>query len=56
METMNKLAANLRCIELAEQYYGAGDGQATKSVQEIIEEERRKGDEAYRLQTLGAGA
>ncbi|KAK4139773.1 ADC synthase [Dichotomopilus funicola] len=54
METMNKLAANLRCIELAEQYYG--DGAGTKSVQEIIEEERQKGDEFYRLQTLGAGA
>lgn len=54
METMNKLAANLRCIELAEQYYG--DGAGTKSVQEIIDEERRKGDEFYRLQTLGAGA
>ncbi|EAQ84512.1 conserved hypothetical protein [Chaetomium globosum CBS 148.51] len=50
METMNKLAANLRCIELAEQYYGAGGGPAAKSVQEIIEEERRKGDEAYKLQ------
>ncbi|SPQ26496.1 fa3f074e-b493-40ec-b301-4af4686e7b4b [Thermothielavioides terrestris] len=55
METMNKLAANLRCIELAEQYYGEGGG-GGKSVQEIIEEERRKGDEYYRLQTLSAGA
>ncbi|KAL2128518.1 hypothetical protein VTI74DRAFT_9078 [Chaetomium olivicolor] len=54
METMNKLAANLRCIELAEQYYGEGAG--TKSVQEIIEEERKKGDEYYRLQTMSAGA
>jgi anthranilate synthase component 1 len=54
METMNKLAANLRCIELAEQYYG--DGLGSKSVQDIIEEERRKGDEYYRLQTTGAGA
>ncbi|KAL2178351.1 ADC synthase [Thermothelomyces heterothallicus CBS 202.75] len=54
METMNKLAANLRCIELAEQYYGAGAG--TKSVQDIIDEERRKGDELYRLQTTSAGA
>jgi anthranilate synthase component 1 len=54
METMNKLAANLRCIELAEKYYG--DGLGSKSVQEIIDEERRKGDEYYRLQTMGAGA
>ncbi|KAL2258102.1 hypothetical protein VTK26DRAFT_8729 [Humicola hyalothermophila] len=54
METMNKLAANLRCIELAEKYYG--DGLGSKSVQEIIEEERRKGDEYYRLQTMSAGA
>ncbi|KAK4119580.1 anthranilate synthase component [Parathielavia appendiculata] len=54
METMNKLAANLRCIELAEQYYG--DGLGTKSVQEIIDEERRKGDEFYRLHTNNAGA
>ncbi|KAK4168256.1 putative Anthranilate/para-aminobenzoate synthase component I [Cladorrhinum sp. PSN259] len=54
METMNKLAANLRCIELAEKYYG--DGFGSKSVQEIIEDERRKGDEYYKLQTMGAGA
>lgn len=54
METMNKLAANLRCIELAEKYYG--DGSGSKSVHEIIEEERRKGDEYYKLQTTGAGA
>lgn len=54
METMNKLAANLRCIELAEKYYG--DSLGSKSVQEIIEEERRKGDEYYRLQTMSAGA
>ncbi|KAL2022223.1 hypothetical protein VTK56DRAFT_5833 [Thermocarpiscus australiensis] len=54
METMNKLAANLRCIELAEKNYGGGLG--SKSVQEIIEDERRKGDEYYRLQTTGAGA
>lgn len=54
METMNKLAANLRCIELAEQYYGQGLG--SKSVQEIIDEERRKGDEYYRLHTNNAGA
>ncbi|KAK0615355.1 ADC synthase [Bombardia bombarda] len=57
METMNKLAANLRCIELAEKYYG--DGLGSKSVQEIIEEERRKGDEQqYRAggaQTMSAG-
>ncbi|KAL2192854.1 ADC synthase [Corynascus similis CBS 632.67] len=56
METMNKLAANLRCIELAEQYYGAGGGAGSKSVQDIIDEERRKGDEFYRLQTMSAGA
>jgi anthranilate synthase component 1 len=58
METMNKLAANLRCIELAEQYYGEVDANGTgaKSVQDIIEDERRKGDEYYRLQTLSAGA
>ncbi|KAK0701450.1 ADC synthase [Apiosordaria backusii] len=55
METMNKLAANLRCIELAEKYYG--DGAGTKSVQEIIEDERRKGDEYYsKLPTTSAGA
>ncbi|KAK3384124.1 ADC synthase [Lasiosphaeria ovina] len=53
METMNKLAANLRCIELAEKYHG--DGLGSKSVQDIIEDERRKGDEQYRLQT-NAGA
>lgn len=54
METMNKLAANLRCIELAEKYYG--DGLGSKSVQDIIEEERKKGDEQYRLHTMSAGA
>ncbi|KAK4182915.1 ADC synthase [Podospora australis] len=54
METMNKLAANLRCIELAEKYHG--DGLGSKSVQEIIEDERRKGDEYYKLQTNSAGA
>jgi anthranilate synthase component 1 len=54
METMNKLAANLRCIELAEKHYG--EGAEGKSVQEIIDEERRKGDEFYRLQTMSAGA
>lgn len=48
METMNKLAANLRCIELAEKYHG--DGMGSKSVQEIIEDERKKGDEAYLAQ------
>jgi len=53
METMNKLAANLRCIELAEKYYG--DGLGSKSVQDIIEEERQKGEEQY-LQTTSAGA
>ncbi|KAL2265065.1 hypothetical protein VTJ83DRAFT_7575 [Remersonia thermophila] len=58
METMNKLAANLRCIELAEQYYGEADADApgAKSVQDIIDDERRKGDEYYRLQTMSAGA
>ncbi|KAK4665453.1 anthranilate synthase component 1 [Podospora pseudopauciseta] len=55
METMNKLAANLRCIEQAEKYYG--DGAGTKSVQDIIDDERRKGDEYYSsLQTTSAGA
>jgi len=54
METMNKLAANLRCIELAERYYG-GKVEGGKSVQEIIEEERRKGEEYYKAQTMGAG-
>lgn len=55
METTNKLAANLRCIELVEKHYG--DGAGTKSVQEIIEDERRKGDEVYsKLQTTSAGA
>ncbi|KAK3349736.1 ADC synthase [Lasiosphaeria hispida] len=52
METMNKLAANLRCIELAEKYYG--DGLGSKSVQEIIEDERRKGEEEYALRSAGA--
>lgn len=55
METMNKLAANLRCIELAEKYYGDG-ATGSKSVQEIIEDERRKGDEQYQLHTMSAGA
>lgn len=41
METMNKLAANLRCIELSESYFGLGA--STKTVAEIIEEERTKG-------------
>lgn len=54
METMNKLAANLRCIELAEKYYG--DGLGSKSVHDIIEDERKKGDEQYNLQTPSAGA
>ena len=40
METMNKLAANLRCIELAEKRFEGRS--AIKSVQEIIEEERRR--------------
>lgn len=39
-ETMNKLAANLRCIEVAERRFEGRTG--VKSVQEIIEEERRK--------------
>lgn len=43
METMNKLAANLRCVELSEKYFG--NGVSTKSVEEIIAEERRKGEE-----------
>lgn len=42
LETMNKLAANLRCIEVAERHFGGGV--ASKSVAEIIEEERKKGD------------
>jgi anthranilate synthase component 1 len=41
VETMNKLAANLRCVEVAERRFG--DGSIGKSVQEIIEEERNKG-------------
>jgi anthranilate synthase component 1 len=44
METMNKLAANLRCIELSESYFGLGV--STKTVAEIIEEERIKGYES----------
>ncbi|KAM7215290.1 hypothetical protein V8F06_009341 [Rhypophila decipiens] len=55
METMNKLAANLRCIELAEKYYGDG-ATGSKSVQEIIDDEKRKGDEQYQLHTMSAGA
>ncbi|KAK7413308.1 anthranilate synthase component 1 [Neonectria punicea] len=43
METMNKLSANLRCVELSEQYFG--NGISTKTVAEIIAEERRKGEE-----------
>lgn len=43
METMNKLAANLRCVELSEKYFG--NGASTKTVEEIIAEERRKGEE-----------
>lgn len=43
METMNKLSANLRCVELSEKYFG--DGVSTKTVEEIIAEERRKGEE-----------
>ncbi|KAF7549333.1 hypothetical protein G7046_g8394 [Stylonectria norvegica] len=46
LETMNKLSANLRCVELAEKYFGGGVG--TKTVEEIIAEERRKGDEEVR--------
>lgn len=43
METMNKLSANLRCVELAEKYFGGGV--STKTVAEIIAEEKRKGEE-----------
>lgn len=43
METMNKLSANLRCVELSEKYFG--NGVSTKTVEEIIAEERRKGEE-----------
>ena len=43
METMNKLSANLRCVELSERYFG--DGVSGKSVEEIIADERRKGEE-----------
>jgi anthranilate synthase component 1 len=40
METMNKVAANLRCLEVAERRF---EGRTSvKSVQQIIEEERRK--------------
>ena len=46
LETMNKLSANLRCVELAEKYFGGGV--STKTVEEIIAEERRKGDEEVR--------
>ncbi|KAK4243780.1 ADC synthase, partial [Corynascus novoguineensis] len=57
METTNKLAADLRCIEVAEQYYRDVRARKGKPVQEIIEEERRrKGDKFYRLQTMSAGA
>jgi anthranilate synthase component 1 len=40
LETMNKLAANLHCLEIAEKRFEGRAG--VKSVQEIIEEERRK--------------
>jgi anthranilate synthase component 1 len=40
METMNKLAGNLRCIELAEKRFEGKS--AIKSVQEIIEEQRKR--------------
>nr|RBR00970.1 hypothetical protein FVER53263_05622 [Fusarium verticillioides] len=43
METMNKLSANLRCVELSERYFG--DGVSTKTVEEIIAIERKKGEE-----------
>jgi len=40
LETMNKLAANLCCIEIAERRFeGRTD---VKSAQEIVEEERTK--------------
>ncbi|KUJ24445.1 ADC synthase [Mollisia scopiformis] len=41
METMNKLAANMRCIELAESRFG-GNASYAKTVKELIEEERQK--------------
>jgi anthranilate synthase component 1 len=40
METMNKVAANLRCLEMAERRFEGRTG--VKSVQQIIEEERLK--------------
>jgi anthranilate synthase component 1 len=41
METMNKLGANLRCIELAERRF---EGKiAGKTVEDIIEEQKRDG-------------
>ncbi len=40
METMNKVAANLRCLEMAERRFEGRTG--VKSVQQIIEEERNK--------------
>ncbi|KAF5663537.1 anthranilate synthase component i [Fusarium heterosporum] len=43
METMNKLSANLRCVELSEKYFG--NGVSTKTVEEIIAIERKKGEE-----------
>lgn len=42
METMNKLAANMRCIELAENRFG-GTISYVKTVEDVIEEERQKG-------------
>lgn len=45
MEIMNKLVVNFRCIEQVEKYYG--DGVGMKLVQDIIDDERRKGDEYY---------
>ncbi|KAH0562176.1 hypothetical protein GP486_003129 [Trichoglossum hirsutum] len=40
METMNKLQASMRCVELAEDSFGRKKG--AKSVEEVIEEERQK--------------
>ncbi|KAI9893482.1 MAG: hypothetical protein M1814_006779 [Vezdaea aestivalis] len=41
METMNKLAANMRCIEMAESRAGGG-GEASQSVDDVLEAERQK--------------
>jgi len=41
METMNKLGANLRCIELTERRFEGRIG--GKTVEDIIEEQKRDG-------------